>query len=1772
MKTIARVLAALLIIVSLQPLYGAQNPNTSRGFNADGIYDLNDIDSVNTFSGGVTLTIPIGQTYTAGDRLKYGFTLTYNSSLWDLERRGSGGTIRTEAVPGRSFNAGLGWTLTLGELRFHDHVIYISPDGAAHSFKANTLHFGGDEAVAADVRYTRDGSYLRMRKVLTAGGQSRIIDLPDGTSHEFACVNLCNEPFTNDQTRFELRRITDAFGNEVTIEREAEPQGEQSIGTTWEWTVREMSEAGLQTEHYITFNYNPDVPYRWVVAQVELEVSTPSFTPDQPISQRRWATYIFNYFQGQAARAYRGPLHTATPAMTQVQPTTNDKVWVPILQSVTLPDNSQWKFQYYDTPASEASAPLPSVGRHFWTAPHDRILTRVTYPTGGGLRYVWGSYLYPRRSCYHPTERDPFPKASYGTGLLRRYVVDRNGNDDGQPWRYLQSTMGGQPTIPDYPYICQGGHTFVNTVVDPLANVTNNYFSVVVATENGVAGASPQDYALPISVTQPDPAGGARLLSTRTFQCPSTVPFDTEITPRYDALANAANPEPICGGPLRESYVRYESGGLDCHPSDDDNGPSCLGANRRMAAMRTVYHDDGDSWTLQEHSDFDGLGHFRETQTSGNFYSKNGIAGSHPRGDLKVQRTKWNANTTFSLSPEQFVNFPAPTQRWILETYSEMTQEDRATVAGEPAAKGGIARSEYFFDDRGFLTQKRVLGADGRAGTDLITTFNRVDDSAGRIRIQERYYGGDDESLSTSDLPVGSLGTPDYAIDLTYRFGTLEKKEYKTCDGLVTLLTAERNEIDPATGLSMSARDTSGAITTFLYDLMGRVSQARPPGEALTKYTYPIATDSTPAKVVIRRENNNAGTLQESQVEYDGLGRIAAERKRLPENNRWSRRETTYYPTGWKQTESTYGEEGTTNLGITKFLAYDAFGRILSVEHPESDPAARVHTTTYDYDGVRQVTQTVTGTAVNSSNYGTTVQYENFDSQGRVHQLRESSAGVVATVYEYDSSDRLVKVDSGNQSRTFEYDNRGFLKNEKHPELGSAGITYGKYDALGHAHERYFGATQPASARNELDLTFGYDGAERLRSVKQPKTGHYLKQFAYYEGSAPARLHGKLRRTQRSNWVPDPSATGTPDREIVVTEVYEYYASSHRISSKRVTAPGVKMVTTFDYDQLGNLKNIQYPALTVNCDPASNPNCIAAGTTRSVDYEYTLGHLTKVPGYLRNLYYHANGMVSKIVHENDVSWIQDVPLRNLRRPTNYRIEGTSNNQNWNSGTYKYDAAANIFKIDSDTFTYDGANRLVTAAMTGGTQSYQYDRHGNLTNFAGTNIPISSTTNRLNGPNVQYDSGGNLKQWVDPRQTGITYKYTYDPFHLVTHLTGGTATTQSLGRIHLYDADDERVAVIDYVTARPKIRETWSARDVENSVIRDFERLYDPGVTPSGGSAPARGWSWKTDYILRDGLLAATVDATGVRYVHLDHLGTPRAVTNAAGARVDDRHYRPFGEEIVARPDPLRLKFTGHERDDDGTTLPYGDVDYMHARYYNASIGRFLSLDKADDTDIFEPQSWNKYTYARNNPLKYNDPDGNIIETAWDVVNVGMDVVSLASNVAAGNWGGAALDAAGLIVDAVATAVPCVPGGAGVAIKAARAADKVVDVAKKVDKVRDAARAADKVVDSAKAVDKVNDASKYSRKAYKRVPQSTRKEVLREGATCTSCGKKADTIDHLESQKAHFERKGKHQTRDERSADVNRRANLDGKCRSCNSSKRDLSQEEFARRQRQKHPK
>ena len=72
---------------------------------------------------------------------------------------------------------------------------------------------------------------------------------------------------------------------------------------------------------------------------------------------------------------------------------------------------------------------------------------------------------------------------------------------------------------------------------------------------------------------------------------------------------------------------------------------------------------------------------------------------------------------------------------------------------------------------------------------------------------------------------------------------------------------------------------------------------------------------------------------------------------------------------------------------------------------------------------------------------------------------------------------------------------------------------------------------------------------------------------------------------------------------------------------------------------------------------------------------------------------------------------------------------------------------------------------------------------------------------------------------------------------------------------------------------------------------------------------------------------------------------------------------------------------------------------MLARYYTSRAGRFLSVDPVGNSDAALPQAWNKFTYARSNPIKYVDPDGRAPTSRYLV----PDDATLAPNASARRW-------------------------------------------------------------------------------------------------------------------------------------------------------------------------
>jgi len=123
----------------------------------------------------------------------------------------------------------------------------------------------------------------------------------------------------------------------------------------------------------------------------------------------------------------------------------------------------------------------------------------------------------------------------------------------------------------------------------------------------------------------------------------------------------------------------------------------------------------------------------------------------------------------------------------------------------------------------------------------------------------------------------------------------------------------------------------------------------------------------------------------------------------------------------------------------------------------------------------------------------------------------------------------------------------------------------------------------------------------------------------------------------------------------------------------------------------------------------------------------------------------------------------------------------------------------------------------------------------------------------------------------------------------------------------------------------------------------------------------------TIYIYANSQRIAKQEDGNLFYFHNDHLGSPAVVTDAVGKVIEMIDYMPFGDEITEADS--KIKYNSKELDKDTALLYYG------ARYYDSSIGRFITADTVKG-NLLDSQSLNLYVYTKNNPMKYVDPNGN----------------------------------------------------------------------------------------------------------------------------------------------------------------------------------------------------
>jgi len=259
----------------------------------------------------------------------------------------------------------------------------------------------------------------------------------------------------------------------------------------------------------------------------------------------------------------------------------------------------------------------------------------------------------------------------------------------------------------------------------------------------------------------------------------------------------------------------------------------------------------------------------------------------------------------------------------------------------------------------------------------------------------------------------------------------------------------------------------------------------------------------------------------------------------------------------------------------------------------------------------------------------------------------------------------------------------------------------------------------------------------------------------------------------------------------------------------------------------------------------------------------------------------------------------------------------SNTLGFSSHNYEYDVYGDMITKDGNTLKYDNGNHQVSSLEDG--KTFHYDPNGNM--------------DRNGNTKIEYNAQNKATRIITDKNS-ITFNYDMNQNRFIK--SQKFTDTYYLGKGYEYTEDGN-----GNITHKYLIYANGKVVAVHNEVTSKQE------------------------------LLLGKKGIHYTQYLHYDSLGSVDTITNQDGVVVERMAYKPFGEklDLVKLQESITNRgFTGHEHIEDTPFI------HMNARLYDPTIGRFLSADTYIQA-AYDTQSYNRYSYVRNNPLKYVDPSG-----------------------------------------------------------------------------------------------------------------------------------------------------------------------------------------------------
>ena len=704
-----------------------------------------------------------------------------------------------------------------------------------------------------------------------------------------------------------------------------------------------------------------------------------------------------------------------------------------------------------------------------------------------------------------------------------------------------------------------------------------------------------------------------------------------------------------------------------------------------------------------------------------------------------------------------------------------------------------------------------------------------------------------------------------------------------------------------------------------------------------------------------------------------------------------------------KQHKTTYKYDNVGNIieqtnanGAVTTYNYDLLNRL------KQDIDANGNITTYNYDNESNLTEIIKADG-NTINYDynkinelITKESEQdedinamygYDETGKLINMTDSLGD---TSYEYDNAGRITKVtiQDGKQIE-YKYDELSRLNEIVYPDGKSVKYTYDVLDNL-----------KTVTDRDGNTTTYEYDAKNRVTKTIRPNGSYTI--ISYNELDAVNKLQNFVTNTNGDETIStfeyEYNDKGQIVKEVAsnqnVTSTKEFsYDEKGELLIYKEDTNGKITITTYSYDNVGNRisKELKVNDQNVTTNYEYNQlNQLTKEITNNNEIEYKYdsnGNLIekKDGDYVLNYNYTVEDRL-QAVKDGDTILMAAIYDGNGDRvfsisPKNYKVKSNNGNhygQNKNDG----ESSGEINNNGNGNNNGNNGNHY---------GNYKNNNGNNNNNGNGNNNGNNGNHYGNNKNSDEENTESNDYEEIEEIPEGEPYTA-----NIIDYNNNGKISVGEMKR-----ANKEKQAEMEEIIFIPlgithqnrnKYELTQYINDVttENTqVLMQYGKKAKDTVAYNYGNERLS---------IEDAKNKNKADTFTYNY---DGRGSVTNLLDNNGSSVVEYSYDAFGETTITGKQAKKTA-NNYQFNAESTDSITG-LQYLRARYYNSTTGRFITEDTYDG-NIYEPLTRNQYLYTNNDPVNYIDPNGHFIKELWNgIKEYGSAVVKTIVDVGQGVW-------------------------------------------------------------------------------------------------------------------------------------------------------------------------